>query len=158
MPKWKDAGAGIVVTNDDDDEQDGNRSDRENERPADNTMNSPLPSPVANWKYSAARAYENLNQILADIKLLGGDVDIRMTPRLAGSFHTAVVAALSDGGDAISPVGGGERRGEETENDGRREENEESEEMRHTEEKMRKQWEEEAWERKKGTERDRERK
>ena len=171
MPKWKDAGAGIVVTNDDDDEQDGNRSDRENERPADNTMNSPLPSPVANWKYSAARAYENLNRILTDVKLLGADVDILMTPRLTRRLHSAVESAFSDGDDAISPVGGGEQRGEEggTEDDVRREEHEEADERRCTaeeeerdsddestfaderrsaEESMRKQWAEEEAKRK----------
>ena len=171
MPKWKDAGAGIVVTNDDDDEQDGNRSDRENERPADNTMNSPLPSPVANWKYSAARAYENLNRILTDVKLLGADVDILMTPRLTRRLHSAVESAFSDGDDAISPVGGGEQRGEEggTEDDVRREEHEEADERRcpaeeeerdsddestfaderrSAEESMRKQWAEEEAKRK----------
>jgi len=117
-------------------------------------------------KYSAARAYENLNRILTDVKLLGADVDIRISPRLTRRLHTAVEAAFSDGGDAISPVGGGEQRGEEggTEDDGRREEHEEADERRCTaeekerdsddettfaderrsaEESMRKQWAEE---------------
>ncbi|KAL3808683.1 hypothetical protein ACHAXA_009236 [Cyclostephanos tholiformis] len=75
--------------------------DWKNERPAENSMSNEYASslslsPVANWKYSAARACENLNRILIDIHLLEVEEDDGLSPRRAGCEHTAVDTALSD--------------------------------------------------------------
>ncbi|KAL3777458.1 hypothetical protein ACHAW5_006414 [Stephanodiscus triporus] len=104
MPKWQMVVSEIDVTSDDEYGSGSTDHDRENERPADNSMNNENASPsslVVNWKYSAARACDNLNRILLDIDLLGAGIDIiPMTPR--------------------PHVGGGERREDEgrTEDEG----------------------------------------
>jgi hypothetical protein len=92
--------------------------DWESERPGDSSMSnedaSLTLSPVSKWKYSAARACENLNRILIDIHLLAADDDDRLSPRRAGCEHTAVNTARSDAipretlADELIPKGEGD--------------------------------------------------